>query len=436
MTRWWPNPAVEPDVRSEVPMNDTNDTSDNTTLDKQAMGNDEQEREATAGATAVAPLGDPEREAQALRLVSAALTSIRMRSPFFATLALFARILIVETLPTAATDGRDIYVNPDFLASLTAAQRAGLLLHEVLHAALLHVPRRGSRDGLLWNIAADIVVNGVIAREQGYELPEGALRGAEIEHLSVEEVYHILLSDPERRPLIVVVRDLLDAALGPGTLGGQRRTGMEEHWRYAMEQASTIARGLGQGTAPAGMQRELGTIRQSRLDWRSHLWRFLVKTPTDFQGFDRRFIGRGLYLETLDGEDLRVYVAVDTSGSVGSKEMETFLGEVQGILGAYPHLRCQLYYADAACYGPYALSATDPLPRPIGGGGTDFRPFFAAVEREGEAHEGGVCVYLTDGAGTFPSAPPDLPVLWVLTAGGIALEAVPFGEAVRLIEER
>jgi predicted metal-dependent peptidase len=383
-----------------------------------------------------APIGDPEREAQALRLVTAALTSIRIRSPFFATLALFARIEVVETLPTAATDGRDIFVNPDFLASLTGAERAGLLLHEVLHAALLHVPRRGSRDGLLWNIAADIVVNGVIAHEQGYDLPEGALRDKEIEHLSVEEVYHLLLTDPKRRPLIFVMRDLLDAALAPGTLGEGQRARMEEHWRYAMEQASAIAEAAGQGTTPAALRREVGAIRQSRLDWRTHLWRFLVRTPTDFQGFDRRFIGRGLYLETLDGEDLQVYIAVDTSGSVGSKEMETFLGEVQGILAAYPHLRCQLYYADAACYGPYPLTATDPLPPPKGGGGTDFRPFFAAVERDGEAHEGGVCVYLTDGYGTFPQTPPDLPALWVLTPGGIALQAVPFGEAVRLIEER
>jgi predicted metal-dependent peptidase len=202
-----------------------------------------------------------------------------------------------------------------------------------------------------------------------------------------------------------------------------------------MEQANTVAAAAGQGRAPAGLIRELGTIAPSRLDWRTHLWRFLVRTPTDFQGFDRRFIGQGQYLETLEGEDLRVYVAVDTSGSVGRKEMSGFLGEVQGILAAYPHLRCLLYYADATAYGPYPLTATDPLPPPKGGGGTDFRPFFAAVARDGDTHEGGVYIYLTDGFGTFPPQPPELPVLWVITPGGIPLERVPFGEAVRLIEE-
>lgn len=383
----------------------------------------------------LAPPGDPERHEQALRRVSAALTQIRMRSPFFATLALFARIQVVETLPTAATNGRDIFVNPDFLASLTVAQRAGLLLHEVLHAALLHVTRRGSRDALLWNIAADIVVNGVIAREKHYELPPGGLRDPQLEDLSVEEVYHILLTHPNRRPAIVISRDLLDGILAPGSLGEQGRAGLQEHWRHAMEQANTVAAAAGQGKAPAALLRELGTISPSRLNWRTHLWRFLVRTPTDFLGFDRRFIGQGQYLETLDGEDLHVYVAVDTSGSVGRKEMSGFLGEVQGILAAYPHLRCLLYYADARAYGPYPLTATDPLPPPKGGGGTDFRPFFNAVERDGDTHQGGVCVYLTDGYGTFPFQAPELPVLWVITPGGIPLDHVPFGEAVRLIED-
>jgi predicted metal-dependent peptidase len=386
----------------------------------------------------------PMAHAEIRRMITAALTQIRMRSPFFAALALFAPIQIVETLPTAATDGRDLYFNPEFFAGLSPKQRAGLVLHEVLHAALLHVPRRRTRDALVWNIAADIVVNGVIVGEHGYELPDGAIREAEIEHLSVEEVYSLLLTDPKYAALVrqLMVQDLLEGGLGgsggsrTGILDERWRAALEEHWRHAMEQARMAARTQQRGDLPAGLARELGALRPAQLDWRAHLWRFLVKTPTDFTGFDRRFVGRGLYLEALDGESVRVHVAVDTSGSVGGREMEAFLGEVRGILGAYPHVRCALYYADAACYGPYPLTAGDPLPQPQGGGGTDFRPFFAAVAEHAAPHEESACVYLTDGYGTFPSAAPDWPVLWVLTPGGIALDAVPFGEAVRLIEDR
>ena len=48
----------------------------------------------------------------------------------------------------------------------------------------------------------------------------------------------------------------------------------------------------------------MAEISESQLDWRSYLWRYLVQTPTDFQGFDRRFVGRGLYLEALIGESV------------------------------------------------------------------------------------------------------------------------------------
>lgn len=414
---------------------------------RQADGQDDKLR-----APLRAPLGGPLAPNEAMeRQVSGALMRLRMRSPFFSTLAMFARIRPSQTLPTAATDGRDIYVNADYFARLSAPERAGLLLHEVLHAALLHVPRRGARDSLLWNIAADVVVNGVIAKERGYELPEGGIREPDLEDLSVEEVYHALQSDGRYRRLAqaTIMRDVLsggpeatpqDSAEQVSDRANHTYAALAAHWGEAQAQASAVARMAQQeGTIPASLRRELGMLTQAQLDWRAYLWRFLVRTPTDFQGFDRRFIGRGLYLETLDGESVSVHVAVDTSGSVVGRTLDGFLGEVRGILSAYPHIHCWLYYADAACYGPYALTADDPIPEPTGGGGTDFRPFFAAVElgaatsRLGETT---LCIYLTDGFGEFPEQAPNFPTLWVVTSGGVNLEALPFGEGVRLIEER
>ncbi|NEP47085.1 MAG: hypothetical protein F6K35_51070, partial [Okeania sp. SIO2H7] len=102
-------------------------------------------------------------------------------------------------------------------------------------------------------------------------------------------------------------------------------------------------------------------------------------------------------------------------------------------LNSYPHLKCQLYYADADAYGPYALDAKAEFPRPVGGGGTSFIPFFDKVSEHWDWQSTGVCVYLTDGYGSFPEEPPPLPVLWVVTPGGLGLEQFPFGETVRLI---
>jgi len=376
------------------------------------------------------------------RLISASLLRLRMKSPFFATLALFTHIHTTERLPTAATDGKNIFINPEFVQSLSSAQVDGLLLHEVLHAALLHVTRRGERNKEVWNIAADIVVNGMIIQTGGFELPQWVIREEKLEHLSVEEIYEILLYQTNNYSLSWI--DLLDhppddaLTIGeentPGSLNQTKQATLETYWKNAMQQAMVVARSNdNQGSIPAGLQRELGALTKAQLDWRSYLWRYLVQTPTDFTGFDRRFIGRGLYLDALAGESVQVFIAVDTSGSVGNQEMQLFLSEVQGILNSYPHLNCDLYYADAEAYGPYSLESKDEIPQPVGGGGTSFIPFFDKVSENRDWHSTGVCVYLTDGYGAFPLEPPPLPVLWVVTPGGVNLEQFPFGEAVRLL---
>ncbi|MBD2577135.1 VWA-like domain-containing protein [Oscillatoria sp. FACHB-1406] len=370
------------------------------------------------------------------RSITASLLRLRVRSPFFATLALFARVLPSATLSTAATNGKDIFFNPEFLSSLPPAQLDGVLLHEVLHAALLHVLRRGTRQPQLWNVAADIVVNGAISEQNCFQLPEGAIRDPKLEKFSVEEIYELLLKNPPKNCTCNL--DLLEPS---GEMGGDTKEGignseLEAHWKAAVQQAIAIARTAQQGSIPASLQRELGTITEPQLDWRTYLWRYLVRTPNDFTGFDRRFLGRGLYLETLEGETVQVFVGVDTSGSISETEMRLFLSEVSGILSAYPHLTGELYYVDAEAYGPYPLNPKGDIPTPVGGGGTSFIPFFDRVfHTDGCGWDGqsnGVCVYLTDGYGAFPSAPPPLPVLWVITPGGLDSQEFPFGETVRL----
>ena len=379
------------------------------------------------------------------KIISASLLRLRMRSPFFATLALFAKFIPTDSIATAATDGKDIYYNPEFLKSLTTPQQDGLLLHEVLHAALLHVLRRGVRDKETWNIAADIIVNGIICQQGYFELPKGVIRDRTLEHLSVEEIYELL--PQQDRTYCLGICDLygdvpIDGSGGKFSLNSQnkgdrlweaKKAELESHWQNAMQQAAIIARTTNQGKLPAGIERELGALDRSQLDWRSYLWQYLVKTPTDYTGFDRRFIGRGLYLETLQGESVKVYVAVDTSGSIDTKLLKMFLSEVDGILNSYPHLECELYYADADVYGAYELNPDSEIPQPKGGGGTSFVPFFDRIARTWDGMTTGVCVYLTDGYGTFPDSAPELPVLWVVTPGGLDLSQFPFGETIRLL---
>lgn len=359
-------------------------------------------------------------------LISASVLRLRMKSPFFGTLALFARFVPDSQISTAATDGRDLFFNPEFLQSLPIQQQDGVILHEILHAALSHPTRRRERQPELWNIAADIIVNGTILQQSGMELPPGSLRDERWEKFSVEEVYELLQLETPRR-FQLLDRDLLSVRGDCRQIADGDRSAA--HWRQALQQAMTIA-----SKFPLGIERELAAILAPQLDWRSYLWRYLVQTPTDFEGFDRRFVGRGLYLETLQCASVRVYVAVDTSGSVKDRQIQLFISEVRGILTAYPHLECSLYYVDCEISEPHLLQANSPIPAPVGGGGTSFVPFFDRIEQSWDGQTQSACVYLTDGYGEFPTAMPQIPTLWVVAPGGLDLPLFPFGEAVRLID--
>lgn len=386
------------------------------------------------------------------KLISASLLRLRLKSPFFGTLGMFIRFIPSPNISAAATDGRDVFFNPEFLKSLSSQQQDGLLLHEILHAALLHPLRLRERDTQLWNIAADIIVNGMVLREIGLELPPGGLRDERLEHFSVEEVYELLQSQGSHG-LQLKDPDLLTPSVGEvlrctGT--GTCDTGIElrqdtdhnddqaliAHWQQALERAQTVATSSQSGKLPRGIDREWESMLNPQLDWQSYLWRYLVQTPTDFQGFDRRFIGRGMYLEALQGESVRVYIAIDTSGSVGSKTLGLLLSEVSGILCSYPHIGCDLYYVDSEAYGPHPLTLAADIPIPQGGGGSCFGSFFDRVAAVWDGYSQAVCIYLTDGYGDFPATTPALPTLWVVTPGGLDLAKFPFGEAVRLIETR
>jgi predicted metal-dependent peptidase len=116
--------------------------------------------------------------------------------PFFGALLMMAPIVMSDSIPTAATNGRELLFNATFVHSLNANELDGVIVHELLHLALVHVPRRGLRDHMVWNIAADIHVNGIIASMRPLQLPAGAMRIGGLHRIALRR-YMKLLSTTE-----------------------------------------------------------------------------------------------------------------------------------------------------------------------------------------------------------------------------------------------
>lgn len=371
--------------------------------------------------------------------MSGSTLRVRSSSPFFATLLLFARIRTTENIATAATDGRDIMVNPDYVTGLANAELDGLLAHEVMHCALNHVTRRLDRDAWLWNVAADIVVNGQLAAA-GFSLPGTALRDAQLEKFSTEEVYSLLmqLGDGVKTKFVLPSMDLLEKN-GGGDQDNESGPSVDlaSYWKGARQQAHMVARmaasSKGRGFDPSSLSPEFALLDAGQLDWHQHLWRFMVSTPTDYSGFDRRFVSEGLYLDAVEGESVDVLICIDTSGSVGAGELGQFRAEVLSILRCYPHIRATVFFADATLHGPFRVTRENSWPDPVGGGGTSFVPFFRWLADHPQHYPPRFSVYLTDGYGDFPETVPAEAVLWVVSPGGLASTEFPFGEVARLV---
>ena len=366
--------------------------------------------------------------------ISAALTKIRMKNPFLGTLALFVEHRLDETIPTACTDDRSIWYNPEFVEKCSLNEIGAVVLHELLHAALMHNARRGQRDPLLWNIAADIVVNGIVRQESWAKLPFNPIINEKLEELRVEEIYESLIKDGAKRfELSDEWNDLsvTKTAAQGALIDLPQDKQLKGHWKQAWKQAQLVHEMKRVGNIGSNLKRLLDEITIPQVDWKTRLWQYLTRTPNDFNGWDRRFVHSGLYLETLEGEDLQVQICIDTSGSIKSEQLNQFVSELEAILGSYPNAKAELYYADAEIFGPYTLDSDQSIPTPKGGGGTSFIPFFEKVEKR-DSLDSRVTIYLTDGYGDFPKSLPQVDTLWVVPSNGLKTDRFPFGEVARI----
>ena len=397
--------------------------------------------------------------------------------PFYAHY-FYAEMKEVATLdiPTAATDGRHIFYNPEYMSKLKPSERVFVMAHEVDHVIMRDVQRASHyrREGTLkgkpfdpqqMNFATDYRINaGLIEQGVGQMNPDwlydNRFNG---DHLP-EDIYPVIYKDPPKGgypggggpqgntyggsgkapkgakgdPTAAGQGGAFDQLMDPPTdpVTGAVDLPDEATFKEAVARAASAAKAMGK--MPGSLQRRIDEILQPQVDWREHIRLVMTgifgsKGETWTRPNRRRLVLNPLVIlpgRKGNGADT-VVVARDTSGSVSAGELAAYTAEISGILSDVRPKRIVLIDCDARVQKVQELQnlddATDPeIMKAKGGGGTSFVPVFDYIEKHDLRPE--ALIYCTDMMGQFPSEAPAYPVVWAATMDHKA----PFGDHVRL----
>ena len=413
----------------------------------------------------------------ALSPADAACVRVIRDKPFYGSLLLqlnrMDQAQANQLIPTAAvylTQAGTIglAINDEFFATLTPKQQEAVIVHECLHVAFLHL-ERSFDDRNLGNLAFDLVVN-----QHTPDLPDHAVvldtfnksghfkpplepnKTADYYYARLKERKDELQKDIDSGKIRIKVMDEHEWQNGQQCENGDQGNSPEKGGgmsdadklilRSAAEQALREAlkalkeTGRQPGDVPAGLLREIEKSLEPQVDWRKELRRFVGdsiridttltrRRPNRRYGFD--FPGqKGVY-------GAKILFVIDTSGSIGERELSQFIAEIDA---ASQRAEVVIMDCDCTVHSVYPYKR-NKVPKPKGGGGTDFRPPFRVLSQQGRVPKadpswsrclsGSVdaVIYLTDGYGPFP-APKEVrwPVLWVMTTDVVG----PFGKTVRI----
>lgn len=97
-------------------------------------------------------------------------------------------------MPTAATDGINIYYHPAVMNDNVENEQLFLFAHEVCHIAFNHILRSENKIPELWNIATDAVINALLKKD-GIPLAKYSIDIPDAINYDAEELYEKLLKE-------------------------------------------------------------------------------------------------------------------------------------------------------------------------------------------------------------------------------------------------
>lgn len=267
-------------------------------------------------------------------------------SIFIATLLFSLKLHWTDEIPTACTDGINLYINPNFYLQCSPKVRVSVLAHEAWHVAYKDMLRVGTKDPEVWNEACDHYINHLLGNytdsknTKPYEIPNTWCKDTKYQGWEKEAIYADLVQQKQQNP----TSGQSSAGMGMGS--GQPdftkakdpdgnplpNQTLEATINASLVKAATAARMSGHGShIPDSLKEELEMITNPPLDWNTIFQNILsgfAKDDYSYTRFNRRFLP-DFYLPSLFSESFgEVVFGFDTSGSMTDEQCASFIGHI------------------------------------------------------------------------------------------------------------
>lgn len=331
--------------------------------------------------------------------------NILLKEPFFAPL--FSKVKFDTSTKDAVayTDGMTIFLGNKF-KEYSEKYGLAIVMHELLHIAFLHIIRaRELKDEnrLLWNIATDTVINELLSRN-GYSLPEGSVDGDYLEKEfdydyhrddTAEKIYNELLKKIKEKDKNKIPESY-KGDLEP-ILGGSYDDSYIAEIKQAVIQGMVEERMRGVGR---GNWSEVFNAYILKFNW---LNKFRMMFSESFGNvyFSNKLHKKKSYYFDYDViyykpkmRSSKLYVVLDTSGSMETDELRKALSYVRGMI-RNSKVEVDLILHDYELLGVKKLNRDFNSLELEGGGGTSYIPVLKYLESKKPS----LVVWFTDGYG-------------------------------------
>ena len=404
--------------------------------------------------------------------ISRCIIQMLMKEPFFAHL-LSGIVRIISKKITTAAVGNDngnitLFVNEHFFLNelTTFSSRVAIIKHETLHLLFKHLFRLDLKkyDQLVFNIAADIVVNQYIGN---WDLPKNAVTLSCFPDLNLVpnesiEWYYMKITDLKREidqfrkmkksssnendysalsaPLSASNLEKILSSNSPidHSMWGQFQSenqlfSAETNLDRLIIQAKSRTSIKAFGNIPMEIQKLIDYIisyNNPTINWKRALKLFSTSSRKTKVNHTLKKISKryGTRPGSIIKRCQKLVVAIDTSGSIEAIDFNLFFNEIHSMWKNGAEI--EIVECDEAVQRCYDY--TGKIPKYIqGGGGTSFDPVFSHINQERFKKYDG-CIYLTDGDAPEPLIKPYCKVFWLITPGGTTGDHLKFGKVVKM----